>query len=179
MARDLATAGADVIAYACTVGSLCDGSGAEQALLAQLATASGKPVLSLANTSVAALHHVGAKRLAIMTPYSAKTNNWVADYIASAGFVVAGFVPTPVDIMTVGNLHPDEVAALAVAGQAAVPDADTMWIPCTAIQTMGAIAKIESRTDRAIISGTQALMWDALRTLGITDDVSGAGRLFS
>ena len=178
MARDLASAGADVIAYACTIGSLCDGASAEAALIESLAKASGKPVLSLAETSVAALRHVGARRLAIMTPYSAETNGWVADYVQAAGFAVAGFVPTPVDIFTVGDIHPREVAALAIAAMQALPDADALWIPCTAIQTMAAIADIESAICAPVVSGTQALLWQALRVLGIPDPVCGAGQLF-
>ena len=178
MARDLATAGADVIAYACTVGSLCDGARAEAALIERLAAASGKPVLGLAETSVAALRQVGAQRLAIMTPYSAETNGWVSDYISAAGFKVAGLVPTPVDIFTVGDIHPREVAAIAIAGMRGLPDADALWIPCTAIQTMAAIADIEAATCLPVVSGTQALMWQALRQLGISDAIVGAGRLF-
>lgn len=178
MARDLATAGADVIAYACTIGSLCDGVRAEAALMEHLAAASGKPVLGLAETSVAALRQVGAQRLAIMTPYAAEANGWVADYIEAAGLAVAGFVPTPVDIFTVGDIHPREVAAIAIAGMRDLPDADALWIPCTAIQTMAAIADIEAVTGYPVISGTQALMWGALRIFGIADEIVGAGRLF-
>lgn len=178
MARDLASAGADVIAYACTVGSLCDGADVEANLIARLSTESGKPVLGLAETSATALRHVGAQRLAIMTPYSPETNGWVTDYITSAGFDVAGIIPTPVDIFTVGDLDPREIAAIAIAGLHSLPDADALWVPCTAIQTMAAIADIEASTGHPVVSGTQALMWQALRRLGIEGEVRGAGRLF-
>jgi maleate isomerase len=174
MARDLAFAGAGVIAYACTIGSLFAGVEAERELIAALAEASGKPAISLAATCIAALRAVGASRLAIMTPYSAKTN----DYVEAQGLGVARFLTTPLAIAEVGAMGPAEIAAFALAGMERLSDADALWIPCTAIQTMDAIATIEAATGLPVISGTQALLWDALRVLGIADPIQGAGRLF-
>lgn len=178
MARDLAFAGAGVIAYACTIGSLFAGVEAEKALIANLAEASGKPAISLAATCVAALRAVGASNLAIMTPYSEETNAWVADYMHAQGFGIAGFLTTPVGIVEVGSMLPDEITAFSTAGMERLPTADALWIPCTAIQTMESIAAIEAAIRRPVVSGTQALLWDALRTLGLEDPVLGAGRLF-
>lgn len=177
-AKDLATAGAGLIAYACTIGSLYAGIDAEKALLASLEQASGRPAISLAATSVAALRKVGAKTIAIMTPYTPEVNAWVSAYIEAQDFTVAGFVPTPVNIIHVGDLHPAEITAIAVTAMAAMPDADALWIPCTAIQTMDAIAMIEAVAGRPVISGTQALLWDSLRILGVEDRIDGAGVLF-
>jgi maleate isomerase len=178
-ARDLASAGADIVAYACTVGSLFDGPAAEAALVAGMAQASGKPALSLAETSLMALAALGVRRPAVMTPYLAETNRWVADYVAAAGMAVAGFVPMPVGIATVGDLHTAEVAAVALAGLAALPDADGLWIPCTAIQTMEAIAMIEAIGGRPVVSATQALLWRALAMLDVETTIEGAGALFT
>lgn len=178
MAKDLTAAGAGVIAYACTVGSLFAGVEAEVRMIAAIKAACGKPAISLGATSMAALRAVGAGRIAIMTPYGAETNRWVADYTAAQGLEVSAFIATPMDIMTVGEMQPAEVAALAIAQMANHPDADALWIPCTAIQTMAAVAAIEDETGRPVISGTQALLWHALAILGIADPIFGAGRLF-
>ncbi|MFM6829414.1 MAG: hypothetical protein ACKOVA_03600 [Novosphingobium sp.] len=179
MARDLAFAGAGVIAYACTIGSLFAGAQAERDLLTALSEAAGgKPAIGLAATCASALRAVGGRRLAIMTPYSSETNGWVADYAEAEGFAVDSFLTTPVGIVEVGNIQPPEIAAFAIAAMAQRPDADALWIPCTAIQTMDAIATIEAVTGRPVISGTQALMWHALRILGVDDPIRGAGRLF-
>ncbi|WP_336951587.1 aspartate/glutamate racemase family protein [Sphingobium aromaticivastans] len=178
MARDLAFAGADLVAYACTIGSLFAGVDAEKALIADLAAASGKPAISLASTCIDALRVVGGRKLAIMTPYTAETNQWVSRYVGEQGLSVATFLTTPVGIAQVGDMHPAEITALAVEEMARCPDADALWIPCTAIQTMDAIAAIEAVTGRPVVSGTQALLWAALRILGIDDPIHGAGQLF-
>jgi len=178
-ARDLASAGAGVVAYACTLGSLSDGPDAEQALVTAMGEAAGRPAISLAQSSCRALRHIGGKRLAILSPYAGEALQWVEEYVLAQGFEIAGFIATPVDIFTVGNLPPAAIAALACAGLADLPDADALWIPCTAIQTLEAIAMIEAIGNRPVISASQALLWDSLRTIGIVDPIAGAGRLLA
>jgi maleate isomerase len=177
-ARDLASAGANVVAYACTLGSLYAGRAAEDRLVAELAQASGKPALALGSACTDALRKLGAKRLAIMTPYGDAQNAWVEAYIRSQGFAIAGFVATPMGIATVGDMSPADVSALAIESLAALPEADALWLPCTAMQTMAAIETIEAATARPVVSGSQALLWKSLATLGIADPIEGAVSLF-
>jgi maleate isomerase len=176
-ARDLAAAGCGVIAYACALGSLYAGVESEARLVSTLAAA-GPPAIALAETCIAALRTLGTTRLAVLTPYGDKANGWVAAYAESQGFTVEGVVSTTVGIATVGDLPPDAVAALALAGLAAHPRADALWIPCTAVQTIAAIAAIEAASGRPVVSGSQALLWRSLRLAGVDDPVGGAGRLF-
>lgn len=177
-ARELAKAGASVVAFACTVGSLFEGAAREAALVEAMAHASGLPALSLGETSIAALRAVGATRLAVLTPYSDEVNGWVAAYLAEHGIAVSGFVATPVDIVTVGNLPADEIAGIAIAAMARMPDAEALWIPCTAIRTLDAIVAIEAATGRPAIGASQALLWRALAILGLADAGRPCGRLF-
>ncbi len=179
VAQDLVSAGAGLIAFACTIGSLYAGIEGETKLIASLEATSGRPAISLGATCAKALRKVGARRLAIMTPYTPETNDWVAAYVEACGFQVEAFITTPVDIVRIGNLQPAEIAALAIAAMARYPVADALWIPCTAIQTMAAIATIEAATERPVVSGNQALMWHALELLAIADPIHGAGSLFN
>lgn len=177
-ARDLAGAGVDLVAYACTVGSLYAGAEAEKDLVDRLANASGKPAISLAESCVRAFRHLGLTRLALLTPYNAATNAWVMDYAASQGLEVGGTRATPVTIVTVGDLQPPEIAALALETLKQAPDAEALWLPCTAMQTLEAIPFIEAIGGKPVVSGSQALLWRALGMLGITQPARYAGRLF-
>lgn len=179
VARDLKTADAGVVAYACTVGSLSAGREGERALIESLALAAGVPAISLADASMRALRAVGATRIAILTPYTAETNRWVADYARACGFAVAAILPTPVGIATVGDLSPAAIVSIATHAMADFPAVDGLWIPCTAVPTLDAIAAIEAVTRRPVISGSQALLWCALSALGIDDPIRGAGGLFA
>lgn len=177
-ARELARAGAGVIAFACTLGSLFEGVESEAALVAAMTEASGLPSISLGETSLEAMRSVGAERVAVLTPYSTEVNGWVAAYLAECGIAVSGFVTTPVDIVTVGNLPATHIAEIATDALARLPDADALWIPCTAIRTLDAIASIERASDRPVISASQALLWRALDLLGLAGAGRPCGRLF-
>lgn len=176
-ARDLARAGADLIAYACTVGSLYAGAEAEQALVHRLADASGKPAISLAESCVRAFHALGVTRLAVLTPYDDRTNAWVTDYAASQGLEVIAIRATPVTIVALGDLQPPEIADLSLRLLNEEPNAEALWLPCTAMQTLKAIPFIEAIGGKPVVSGSQALFWRALGMLG-QRPVRDAGRLF-
>lgn len=177
-AKDLVTAGADVIAYACSVGSLFAGAAAERQLMEQLAAASGKPVVSLSDASMQALHLLGAKKIAILTPYNADTNALVSRYAEECGFSVVAALSLPVSIVTISNLPADEIAVLACAALDSVPDVDALWIPCSAVRTLDVISAIEAATGKIVVSGSQALLWAALRAIGVDDKLADSGSLF-
>jgi maleate isomerase len=177
-ARDLASAGADVVAYACSVGSLYAGIDAEAGLARRLADASGRPAVSLSAASMQALQALYAQNVAVITPYPAATNAWVQAYVEAWGLQVVSLHAFPVGLAEVGDLQPAEVAEVCVAALCASPAADALWIPCTAVQTLGAIPAIEARAGRPAVSGSQALLWAALRALGLPD-APAAGRLFT
>ena len=178
-AKQLASAGATLVAYACTIGSLFAGAEAEDRLIAAMEQESGLPALSLGATSVKALRKVSNLRPAVLSPYSVETNRWLESYLLERGLTIAGFIPTPVNIVTVGNLPSAEISALAITGLAALPDATGLWIPCTAIRTLEAIRPIELASGLPAISGSQALLWHALKCLGLDHDVKGLGSLFA
>ena len=177
-AQDLVSAGADVVAYACSVGSLFAGAPWEQQLLDRLSQACGKPAISIADASARALQALGAERIAIMTPYNAQTNALVSGYARQRGFEVVAELGLPVGIAQISNLSAAEIAQLAIAAIADVPRAQALWIPCSAVRTLDAIAAIETATGRAVVSGSQALLWAALAAIAVKDAVP-CGALFS
>lgn len=176
VARDLASAGASLVAYACALGSVCGGPGEEEALAASLARAAGRPAIALGSACTAALERLGARRPALLTPYGTEGNRWLRDYALACGLRPQAPVATPVDIMTVGDLPPAAIVAIGVAALAARPEADSLWIPCTAVQTLDAIDAIEAVSGRPVVSGSQALLWRSLAILGV--ESRGPGRLF-
>lgn len=177
-ALDLASADAGVVAFACTLGSLFAGKAAETRLLETLAEAAGRPAIALGSACTEAFSAIDVARIAVLTPYGEEANNWVTRYARSQGFDITGVGSTPMGIATVGDMSPGEVAQLSIETLARYPDAEALWLPCTAMQTLSAIEQVEAATGRAVVSGSQALLWKALRVLNIKDPVRGAGRLF-
>ena len=49
--------------------------------------------------------------------------------------------------------------------------------PCTAWRPVEAVAAIEARTGKPVVTSNQSTIWTALRALGITRPITGFGRL--
>ena len=155
----LANAGADVIGYACGLGSLIDGPDAERALMERLSVAAGGiPVIGMAQAAVAAMRHHGARRVTLLTPYDAGMNGWVQRYLEACGLSVAGTFGFPVQgAVAAAGLRPSQTvlaAKDAVAGAAT----DLLWIPCSNVRTMDLAVAIQAVTGCICLSSNTALL---------------------
>lgn len=58
------------------------------------------------------------------------------------------------------------------------PDADAVFISCTAIRSAEIIAEAERRLKKPVITSNQALIWHALNLIGYKNPITGFGTLF-
>src|SRR3546814_19666242 len=58
------------------------------------------------------------------------------------------------------------------------PQADALFISCTALRACEVVAAIEERIGRPVVTANQAMIWGTLRAAGHVDPVDGFGRLF-
>ncbi len=181
---ELAKADVDVIAYACTAGSMIH---PPQSLPEWMQATSGRIGLTTAAAIVAALDALGAKKLAIATPYHDKLNaherhfleGCGIDVLAIAGLGIGGGGPH--EYVRIARTPLDDVAAHArevmeTARGKGRPDA--LLISCTDFPTLPLIVALEAEFGIPVISSNTATLWHALRLAGIRDDLAGAGRLF-
>lgn len=172
------TAAPDVIAYGCTASSA---KGDPALMEADLSGRSGLPTVTAAGALVAALRHLGAARIALLTPYPPETNAKECRFFADNGIEVLAEESVIVDQAQLRFrnmcLVPTErlvERALALGG---APQIEAVVLSCTDMPTMDAVTAIEAALDKAAVSSVQALLWRALRAGGIKDTVSGGGRL--
>lgn len=83
-----ANAPVDVLAAACTGASYLIGGAEEAKRVDEVQTARGLPFLTAALASVAALREMGAKKIALLTPYPESLNEKSTPYWESFGFEV-------------------------------------------------------------------------------------------
>jgi maleate cis-trans isomerase len=60
----------DLVVYGCTAAGFMMGPARDAEIAAELARITRKPVVTTASAMVMALHHLGTKRIALVTPYS-------------------------------------------------------------------------------------------------------------
>lgn len=83
-----ANAPVDAIAIGCTGASYLLGTDREDALLADIECRTGRPAFSGASASVDALNRLGARRIALVTPYNSALDAESASYWVARGFDV-------------------------------------------------------------------------------------------
>lgn len=176
-AEMLADARCDVIGFHCTATSMEEGVGGDRAIIAAIAEATDHTATSTASAVRAALEAVNAHRIALITPYVEATHQQEVDFLAEAGFVVHRQ-------RYLGLTGSDNYVAVTpetwISESVQLRDAtlEAYMLGCTNIRSIEVIEEIEAALDRPVITSNQAMLWQALRLGGLTDQVPGLGRLF-
>ena len=178
-ARYLATAHVDVVVYGCTTGSFYKGPGWDTEMLELIRREAGVPAVATSPSVVEALRFFGARRLSVATPYPEWNNQRLRAYLEAQGFEVLNVDGEPraaaAGNQGINDQDPEEVAEFA--SRVCRPEADALLCSCTAWRSVEAVAAIEARTGKPVVSSNQSTIWTALRALGITRPITGFGRL--
>jgi maleate isomerase len=179
--RSLAAVQPKAIVWSCTSGSFYNGKAGNDALLKELAAASGGiPVATASSALVAALRAMAIKRPAVGTPYSPQINALLRDFLEESGFrplPIAGYFDRLVDDITLQSVEPAEVAAFARGIDR--PEADAVVISCTGLPTSGIVPMLEEELGKPVVTSNLAILWHALEIGSISERPRHAGRLFA
>ena len=165
----------DLVIFGCSSGAAAIG---EAKLEAQIKAI--KPSAKVTNpvtAAVAAFEALGVKKISVITPYSRDVNGSIADFFSTKGYQVlnlAGF--NQGDDADITRIDPQ--AIVAAAKQYVHPEADALFLSCTALRAVDVIEEIENTLNLPVISSNQALAWHALSLMSVTQEVKGYGRLF-
>ena len=167
----------DVLAYACTSASIVLGT----STVAKNLNAA-KPEAKTTNPAFAAFEAfaaLGAKRIAVLTPYSKTVNAMVQNSLEDVGFDVPVFgsfnEPHDPTVAAIDSQSLKTGIARITEGQ----NVDAIFISCTSVRIVADVAAIETELDIPVTSSNHALAWHCLRLAGIDDKQPELGRLFS
>ncbi len=169
--------GVDFICYCCMASTIVKGWDWERGLLARFANNARKGVTSANGALRDALAALGARRLALVTPYPEDLNALLPAFFSAGGFEVTKIAGTPVrDVAAVRGLSPDQI--LGAGRGVAAGGVDAVCLLATDVQTFPIIDRLEREIGRPVVSSNQALLWASLRALGVTEPIGGLGKLF-
>lgn len=176
-AATLIDARCDVVAFHCTANSMSEGMAGEDRLLAALRQAGATHATTTATAIRRAFASLGARRIVLLTPYSAHTTAEEAEFLRAAGYEVLharGFALKGSDeyCATPPQFWRDR------AIEAARPDADAYLLSCTNISTFPVIEETERALGRPVVTSNQVVIWDALSLIGAGDRRNCPGHLF-
>jgi maleate isomerase len=163
------------ICYACTSASVVIGDAAVRETIARVRP--GVPVVTPTGAARRALATLGAGRIALLTPYLAETTRPVAEHFAAHGFdVVKATCLGLDDDRDMARVPAKTIVAAALAADS--PEAEALFVSCTALPALEVVDAIEARIGKPVVSSNQASIWEMLHLAGLPAAPRGYGRLF-
>jgi maleate cis-trans isomerase len=175
-ARLLADLPPDVVTWADTSGSFMFGRAGDRAQAEAIRDAAGAPASTTSTALLSAFARLGARRIAVASPYLAEVNDALVEFFAGHGVQVGLLRALELGHeREISRATPETVYRLA--RDAWFPGAQALLIPCTDFEAVDLIAPLERDLGTPVLTSNQATMWHALRLAGIQDGVPGFGRL--
>jgi len=78
-----------------------------------------------------------------------------------------------------GMLPRDASYKLAMEACKEVEDFDGIYLPCAQMPTVEIIDKLEKELRKPVVTSVQAMIWGALKMIGISETIIGYGQIFS
>jgi maleate cis-trans isomerase len=160
----LSTAKVNVVAYACTTGSLIKGIEWERELAKRMESRVKVPAVTTASAVIDALRKLGLSRVAVGTPYINEVNAAERRFLEESGIEVTqikglGYVDGE-------SLHkePPETA-LKLARSVDSPNAQGIFLSCTDLKTFTMIDEIERALGKPVVSSNSATLWKSLEVM--------------
>ncbi|MCF8500352.1 MAG: hypothetical protein K9H11_07790, partial [Rhodospirillum sp.] len=169
------------VCYSCTSASVTIGD--REVAAAIRVARPGVPVVTPSGAARAAFDALGVTRVAMLTPYLPETSGPMEVYFTDHGFSVVNHhclgLGDDREMARVGAATILD-AALAVDR----PEAEALFLSCTALPALDVIAALEERLGKPVVSSNQASLWALLGLAGLKPRVGppapkGLGQLLS
>lgn len=149
----------------------------DSGVVSRMSAAAGVPAFTSAMAIGEAVQALGAKRIALVSPYSEPVNVSARRYYEQkyglSVVAIEGFAAT--DSYAIGNLGP-EMARDAFA-RIDRPEIEAFVVPGGNFPTMASIAAWEREFHKPVVTTNQAGFWAVTHRLGSADRFPGLGRL--
>jgi len=176
--RLLGTAKVEVVILAQTSASLF-ADDYDDVVTRRMSAGAGAPAITSAQAVGRAARALGARRVAIVSPYSDAVNERAARYFAAKHgletIALEGFRAT--DAYAIGQLGPEH--AREAFARIDRPEIEALLVPGGNFPTLPSVAAWEREFGKPVVTTNQASFWATLRALGARDRVSGFGRLLA
>src|SRR5262249_43462325 len=126
-----------------------------------------------------ALRHVGARRIAIASPYPERHNDALSAHLKVNGFDVIRAEGMNLPFKAMQNLAPADIWKFAGNVLSGAKDCDALYMPCPQWQAAQVVEALERDTGRQVVAYTHACFFVAFRALGLIDAIRGHGRLLA
>jgi maleate isomerase len=154
----------DLVIYGCTAAGFLGGLGSNAAMVKSLRERTGAPVVSTAGAMVDVLRDARVSETAVVTPYLQPVNVGLRKYLEASGIRVetlnSFFCKTTAEL---GAVTEDQVIELA--RRTVTPASKSLFLACSQLPTLQAIAYLRREFDIPVWSSIQATAWASARAM--------------
>ena len=166
----------DVVLFCCTSGSFYEGPAWNRAYSEELAKIAGAPAVTTTGAMIAALTGAGLRKVDVVTPYVATTNERLKQYLKAEGVEVACLGTFDMlDMFDHAKIQPEDV--YRKVKETVTDDSDGVFIACTQVRALEVVDTLERDLGKPVYSAVQATAWQTFATLGIDPRIEDRGSL--
>jgi maleate isomerase len=177
-AREMAAAGVDIVVLGGVPINLSRGRDNAEALIRDLEAEFGVKIATSASSQSAAARALGCKKVVVAQPYEASETARISSYALHFGCEVLGATGWGSAFNQIGRIPRKAALEMGRELMRRHPDADSILLPSPHWPTIGAIEPLEQEFGVNVMTALQAIVWHALRSVGVNDRIEGYGRLF-
>ena len=175
-AKEMAHAGVDAVVLGGAPVNASVGLDNVDDLMRRTSDECGVPVTTSLTAQMRALEAVGARKVALVSPGNRSA---VSEHMVREGCEVVDERGADYPFIKVGAIPSEVPAQLAREVVRDHPETDTVFFKCAHWATLDQIQKLEDELNVNVLSASQAIIWHAMRLVGVTDSIPGYGRLLS
>jgi maleate cis-trans isomerase len=155
------------------------GNGYEETIVREIETAAKVKATTGVRSAMEALRHIGARRVAMASPYPQRHNDAMGAFLNSHGFEIVHDAAMDVHFKELQNVKPADIHQFAAAALAHARNCDALYLPCPQWQAAQVVDALERESGKPVVAYTHANFFVAFRALAITDSIHGHGRLLA
>lgn len=164
LARGFAGEGIDMVVYGCTAAGFIAGPQRDAEVAAQLRAVTGKPAVTTASAMTAVLESIGARNIALITPYLTPVNERLRLFLEASGIaveVLSSFLAQTTDDLAA--ITAAQITARAREVMREHAGVDALFVACSQLPTYALMDGLEREFGRPVWSSIKATAWQACR----------------
>ncbi len=169
----------DVVLYGCTSATLAHGDAFDRELAATIRETTGAETVTAAGALVRAVQHFDAKRVAFASPYVPSLNDLGIAFLRQNGVETVSRADVPEDLGNYGQGAMTLEDIVALGERADSVRAELLVLSCTDMRAVEAVAVLEARLAKPVVTSNQAMVWAALQILGLPHNGVPCGALLA
>ncbi len=177
-AAELASRNVDVISMGGTPPVAFGGFGFDKKIIERINKVTTIPATTSQTIAMKAMNLFGAKKIVLVTPWQEYVNKMVIKFLEDSGIQISSFKTANAPFEEFPKMPLSVTYNLALEGAKEAPDAQCIYIPCSAWPCTDNIEPLEKETGLPVLASTQTGMWGILRLIGINNPIQSYGRLF-